>query len=163
MFGKKNSNEGITLKEEIEDSRDSLGVNLSDTEQDGEIEDRILDNDALVNRIETLQSLTPPMITKPSILSQGLEFEGEIRSTGPMIISGRVKGKLAAKDITVESEGFVDGEITADSLTVKGHVTGNIRCSELIVGPAAHVDANSYFDAIEVQRGGKISGVLNKN
>ncbi|MBT8584572.1 polymer-forming cytoskeletal protein [Polynucleobacter paneuropaeus] len=162
MFGKKNSNEGTLPIEKFEDSKDSLGVSLGDSRPDDEIVNTSPEA-VSAYQIETLQSLTPPIITKPSILSQGFEFEGIIRSAGPMIISGRVIGKLAGRDITVENEGFVDGEITADTLTVKGNVLGDIRCRELTVGPAAHVDANSYFDTIEVQRGGKISGILNKN
>ena len=162
MFGKKNSNEDIQPKEDFEDSNDVPGLGLGDSHLDGEVANPSPDEELLGYQSETLQSLTPPVIVKPSILSQGFEFEGTIRSTGPMIISGRVIGKLVAGDITVESEGFVDGEITADTLTVKGNILGDIRCRELTVGPAAHVDANSYFDTIEVQRGGKILGILNK-
>jgi hypothetical protein len=162
MFGKKNSNEDIQQKEDFEDSNDVPGLSLGNSQLDGEVSNPRTVEEVPGYQSETFQSLTPPIIVKPSILSQGFEFEGTIRSSGPMIISGRVIGKLVAGDITVESEGFVDGEITADTLTVKGNVLGDIRCRELTVGPAAHVDANSYFDTIEVQRGGKILGILNK-
>ena len=116
-----------------------------------------------VQLTDTFESLATPIIAKPSVLSQGCEFEGKIRSSGALIISGRVIGSLTAKDITIENDGFVDGEIQADTLTVKGNALGELRCRELTVGPIAKVDANSYFDTIQVQRGGKISGILNKS
>ena len=159
MFGKKNLNGDLMLSKEIEDLANI--AELGDNEDKAGTEHVAEPID--IAPADTFESLATPIIAKPSVLSQGCEFEGKIHSSGTLIISGHVIGSLTAKDITIENDGFVDGEIQADSLTVKGNALGEIRCRELTVGPIAKVDANSYFDTIQVQRGGKISGILNKS
>ncbi len=169
MFGKKNSKEEIGLAESLEHSDETIQVSSSEnpSEDHAEILSDDLDASPQVETktdiAERLEVLTAPVITKPSILSQGIEFEGTIKSSGALIISGRIVGDISAGVITIEEEGIVDGHIKADALTIKGNVLGAIYCRELTVGPNAHVAADSHFDTIEVQRGGKISGMLNKS
>jgi len=169
MFGKKKSNEEIELAESLDQSDEVIQVSFSESSSEGRTEippEDLVEApqvEAPTDMAERLEVLTAPVITKPSILSQGFEFEGTLKSSGALIISGRIVGNISAGVITIEEEGIVDGHIKADALTVKGNVLGEIYCRELTVGPNAHVAADSHFDTIEVQRGGKISGMLNKS
>jgi len=164
MFGKKNSVETTTSSDELGHPSNTSEVSVYDNEIQDSVNDSFekLPAESARKPEEVLEAFTTPIISKPSILSQGFEFEGSIKTTGALIISGRIIGNITAGVVTIENGGVVHGEIKADSLTVKGNLLGEIRCRELTVAANAHVDADSYFDTIEVHRGGKISGLLNK-
>jgi cytoskeletal protein CcmA (bactofilin family) len=108
---------------------------------------------------QTLNSVRP---TKPSIISEGFEFIGSITSEGTLNIAGIVKGKVSARSILVDVEGYVEGELSSDILVVKGKIVGDVTCQELNIGPRALIEGTISYQHIHVQRGGKISGKFNK-
>jgi len=109
--------------------------------------------------------LTTPTIraTKPTIISEGFEFVGNITSDGTLNIAGVVKGKISAKSILVDVEGQVEGDLTSEILVVKGKVVGEVACQDLNVGPRAFIDGSISYQNIHIQRGGKVAGKFNKN
>jgi cytoskeletal protein CcmA (bactofilin family) len=108
---------------------------------------------------QTLNSVRP---TKPSIISEGFEFIGSITSEGTLNIAGTVKGKVSARSILVDVEGYVEGELSSDILVVKGKIVGDVTCQELNIGPRALIEGTISYQNIHVQRGGKIAGKFNK-
>ena len=89
-------------------------------------------------------------ITKHTVLEEGTEFEGSIRSQCPITVSGTLKGDVAAPSLTItlsgsvhgqvkvsnfKSEGEIAGEIDAESVDLSGHVSDQttIRASSLHV------------------------------
>jgi cytoskeletal protein CcmA (bactofilin family) len=102
-------------------------------------------------------------IAKPTIISEGFEFEGIITSSGTINISGVVRGKLSAKSVLVDTTGHIEGELSSDQLMVKGSVSGEIVCKDLNVGSRAMVSGKVSYQNIHIQRGGKVSGSFNKN
>lgn len=101
--------------------------------------------------------------TKPSIISEGFEFVGNIISEGALNISGVVKGKISAKSVLVDVGGQVEGELTSETLVVKGKIVGQVSCQDLNVGPRAFIDGIISYQNIHIQRGGKVAGKFNKN
>ena len=99
---------------------------------------------------------------KPSILSNGFEFEGVIKSDGVLNISSTLKGKVFAKSIFLDVDGLVEGEIQAEVLTIKGKIFGEIHCQDLTVGSRAVIDGSCFYRTINIQRGGRISGKLTR-
>lgn len=114
---------------------------------------------------ETQGGLTPLIArpTKPSIISEGFEFIGSITSEGTLNIAGIVKGKISAKSVLVDVEGQVEGELTSETLAVKGKIVGEVICQDLNVGPRAFIDATISYQNIHIQRGGKVAGKFIKN
>jgi cytoskeletal protein CcmA (bactofilin family) len=127
----------------------------SDSNQDTEI---LTDANPYADN-QTLNSVRP---TKPSIISEGFEFVGNITSEGALNIAGVVKGKVSARSILVDVEGYVEGELSSDILVVKGKIVGDVTCQELNIGPRALIEGTISYQHIHVQRGGKIAGKFNK-
>ena len=73
-----------------------------------------------------------------------------------------MKGKVSARSILVDVEGYVEGELSSDILVVKGKIVGDVTCQELNVGPRALIDGTISYQHIHVQRGGKIAGKFDK-
>ena len=65
-------------------------------------------------------------IKQPTVVPEGADVQGSIRSTGDVLISGKLKGELNASSLTIESTGSVQGQIKVERLVSHGEVTGEI-------------------------------------
>ncbi len=99
---------------------------------------------------------------KPSIISEGFEFIGEIRSNGYLTIDGTVRGTLSLHSIQIGATGILDGNVTCDTMNVKGNFSGALDCRDLTIGSRAVVDGKVSFKSITIQRGGVVKGELKK-
>ena len=89
---------------------------------------------------------------KPSIISEGFEFIGEIRSSGYLTIDGTVRGTLSLHSIQIGVSGVLDGNVTCDTMNVKGNFSGALDCRDLTIGSRAVVDGKVSFKSITIQR-----------
>ena len=99
---------------------------------------------------------------KPSIISEVFEFIGEIRSNGYLTIDGTVRGTLSLHSIQIGATGILDGNVTCDTMNVKGGFSGQLDCRDLTIGSRAVVDGKVSFKSITIQRGGVVKGELKK-
>ena len=99
---------------------------------------------------------------KPSIISEGFEFTGDMKSGGSITVDGTFKGNLSVQTLLIGSGGFVDGTVTADSINVKGKLSGTVSCRDLVIGGRATVDGALNYSSITIQRGGTIKGDLKR-
>ena len=125
--------------------------------------------EALSNEVEYNQNLGGNGLAKPangnlkpSIISEGFEFIGEIRSSGYLTIDGTVRGTLALHSIQIGVSGVLDGNVTCDTMNVKGNFSGALDCRDLTIGSRAVVDGKVSFKSITIQRGGVVKGELKK-
>jgi cytoskeletal protein CcmA (bactofilin family) len=63
---------------------------------------------------------------KQTIVENGTEFEGVIRSQCPIVISGDVKGEVSAPTLTLTSDGSVHGKVKVKQLKSAGSLGGEI-------------------------------------
>jgi cytoskeletal protein CcmA (bactofilin family) len=99
---------------------------------------------------------------KPSMISEGFDFNGDINSNGSLTVDGSIVGQVSVDSLIVGVTGSVSGTITAKSINVKGKLAGNVSCSDIIVGGRSIVDGNVTYSSITIQRGGIIKGDLKK-
>ena len=98
--------------------------------------------------------------TKPSILSEGFSFRGEISAKGAIHVEGSLNGQVQVDELTIGSRGQVEGVVTCSSLHIKGKFSGTATCSELIVTSSASVDGHVVYQTLSVQKGASIKGEL---
>lgn len=99
---------------------------------------------------------------KPSIISEGFEFIGEIKSNGYLTVDGVVRGNLALHSIQIGVTGTLDGNVVCDTMNVKGSFSGSLDCRDLTICSRAVVDGDVSFKSITIQRGGVVKGELKK-
>ena len=97
---------------------------------------------------------------KPSILSEGFTFRGEIAAKGAIHVEGSLNGQIQVDELTIGSRGQVEGVVTCQSLHIKGKFTGTATCNELIVTSSASVDGHVVYQTLSVQKGASIKGEL---
>ena len=98
--------------------------------------------------------------SKPSILSEGFSFRGEIAAKGAIHVEGALNGQIQVDELTIGSKGQVEGAVTCSSLHIKGKFSGTATCQELIVTSSASVDGHVVYQTLSVQKGASIKGEL---
>lgn len=73
---------------------------------------------------------------KQTLIEQGTEFKGTMKSTCPVVVNGRVEGELSAPELDVTTTGTVRGNIKADRLSSRGVLSGNIDAGDLYLSGA---------------------------
>jgi cytoskeletal protein CcmA (bactofilin family) len=108
----------------------------------------------------TMMDMISSSTSKPSILSEGFSFRGEIAAKGAIHVEGSLNGQIQVDDLTIGSRGQVDGVVTCSSLHIKGKFSGTATCNELIVTSSASVDGHVVYQTLSVQKGASIKGEL---
>ncbi|HTV22011.1 MAG TPA: polymer-forming cytoskeletal protein [Polyangiaceae bacterium] len=70
---------------------------------------------------------------KQTLIEQGTEFKGTMKSTCPVVVNGRIEGELSAPELDVTTTGSVRGNIKADRLSSRGVLSGNIDAGDLFL------------------------------
>ena len=100
--------------------------------------------------------------TIPSIISEGSEFKGNIKTSGEIQIDGVLNGNVKAKQIVVGINGNVRGNLTASFSRILGKVEGEIRAETLEIVSSASVKGNVFKKTIAIESGSKITGNINE-
>jgi cytoskeletal protein CcmA (bactofilin family) len=63
---------------------------------------------------------------KQTIVEEGTEFEGTLKSTCPISVSGKLQGMISAPSMTILQSGAVHGKIKVQQLKSQGEISGEI-------------------------------------
>lgn len=99
---------------------------------------------------------------KASLISEGFEFTGDMKSDGSLTVDGAIKGNLIVQTLLIRATGVVDGSVKADSVNVEGCLSGALECRDLVIGGRAVVDGKLSYSTVTIQRGGTIKGDLKR-
>jgi len=64
--------------------------------------------------------------SKRTVIENGTEIDGAIKSERPIVLSGKVKGQITAPSLEVTQEGTVNGTVKVSQFTCKGEVGGEV-------------------------------------
>ena len=112
------------------------------------------------NPRNSMMDMISTTATKPSILSEGFSFRGEIAAKGAIHVEGALNGQIQVDELTIGARGQVEGVVTCSSLHIKGKFSGTATCDELIVTSSAAVDGHVVYKTLSVQKGASIKGEL---
>ncbi len=100
-----------------------------------------------------------------TVLAEDIDFEGDVSFTKELMIKGRYSGKIRATgDLYIAADAEVDADIVAESVFVRGKVTGSISANvrvelqgnAVVVGditaPKIVMDTGCRFDGISRMR-----------
>lgn len=98
----------------------------------------------------------------PSLLAESLTIEGNLTSDGDLQIDGTVKGDIACRSLTLGEDGTVIGQITAETLHVRGRVEGRIIAATVELAASAVINGDILHDNLGVESGARIEGNLKR-
>ena len=70
---------------------------------------------------------------KHTLIEQGTEFKGTMKSSCPVVVNGRIEGDLTAPELDITATGTVQGNIKAERLSSRGVLSGNIDAGDLFL------------------------------
>jgi bactofilin len=70
---------------------------------------------------------------KHTLIEQGTEFKGTMKSSCPVVVNGRIEGELSAPELEITTTGVVQGNIKAERLSSRGKLSGNIDAGDLFL------------------------------
>ena len=98
--------------------------------------------------------------TLQTVLAEDIDFDGELRFSEPLLIKGTVKGTVISDtDLYINPDATVAATITAQKVSVKGHVIGNIHArGRLELFASARVQGNVSTPDFIIQSGSLLNG-----
>lgn len=100
-----------------------------------------------------------------SLVSQGVEIRGEVKSPGSIRIDGYLEGKLHVKgDLVVGEKGVIQGEVDAENLILAGKIEGNIEVrGRLEIKSTGMMTGDASCSIISIDEGAYLEGTSRMN
>ncbi|HEX2139689.1 MAG TPA: polymer-forming cytoskeletal protein [Woeseiaceae bacterium] len=98
-----------------------------------------------------------------SVIGPTLVFKGELSADEDLVIQGTIEGNIAhhKKNLTVGKEGRVKADIHAASVTIEGHVEGDIHGDDYVeLAKSAVVTGNIFCARIRMADGARFNGSI---
>lgn len=93
-------------------------------------------------------------------IGKGTKIEGKLESEHSLRIDGHITGEIHCKaNVLVGRDGYVNGNIEAQSVVTEGHIDGNIKAMDhavLIVGSVLNGDI--FASSLEMEKGALFNG-----
>lgn len=97
---------------------------------------------------------------RPSIISEGFSFVGDIVAQHSLHVEGAVQGNTSVSAIVVGPNGSLKGTISCGRLHVKGLVEGTVECDDLQIEATAKVSGTLEYRTLHVERGASLTGEM---
>ncbi|MEY4982254.1 MAG: hypothetical protein RIR62_520 [Pseudomonadota bacterium] len=98
-----------------------------------------------------------------SILSSDLKITGDITSSGAVEVQGEVDGTIAARNLTIGTEGSVKGDIATETVEVKGKIEGRVKTQDFALRSTAEAKSDVTYSTITIDSGARIEGRFSRN
>lgn len=105
-----------------------------------------------------LESISSNFKATPTIIARDLKIEGSILGTGFIEIEGNIKGTINGNSVVLREEGIVEGEVIAESLSLRGRFNGTIRAKNISITSKARVTGMIEYGSLSVEDGAFIDG-----
>jgi cytoskeletal protein CcmA (bactofilin family) len=96
------------------------------------------------------------------IIGQGISLAGEVTSCDRLIVEGTIEAKLQkCQNVIIAETGFFNGHASTENADVRGHFEGELVVRKrLLIRAGGHVSGTVSYGEIEIESGGKITGVI---
>ena len=93
-----------------------------------------------------------------SLVAENVCLEGDLKSDGDVQLDGAVRGDLRVAHLTIGETGLVEGAVTAETVEIRGRVTGTINAKSVRLYGTARVDGDITHSQIAIDVGAHFAG-----
>tara|TARA_B100000700_G_scaffold113670_1_gene127743 strand:- start:3124 stop:3588 length:465 start_codon:yes stop_codon:yes gene_type:complete len=98
-----------------------------------------------------------------SYVSETLQIEGDIKSSGAVDVAGLINGNVFVSDVSITETGSVRGALESSIIEVNGHVEGKITANSVIIGKTAVIKGDIFFKtSLKTEEGADIDGYIKR-
>lgn len=112
---------------------------------------------------EQTQKETRPMHEEMASIGKSIVINGELSGSEDLTIEGRVDGKIELRDhvLTVGSNGRIKAQVSAKSIVVLGHVTGNLAATDKVdIKETGSVEGDIVAPRVAIADGSHFKGSI---
>lgn len=96
-------------------------------------------------------------------IAKGTKLMGESSFSGDALIAGELNGTILSEGmITIDNDGYIEGETQCHEIKISGHYKGKLYCEKLIITGTGFVEGEVTSTQMEIFEGGQFIGVRNK-
>ena len=103
-------------------------------------------------------SSAPRKLAVASLVAEGVRLKGDLATEGDLHLDGSLEGDLRVGHLTLGESGAVSGTIQADSVEIRGRVTGAITARQVRLWATARVDGDISHTELAVEPGAHFVG-----
>jgi len=100
----------------------------------------------------------PRKLAMASLIADGVRMQGDLVTEGDLHLDGALVGDLRAGQLIIGETGAVTGSILADSIEIRGRVTGTICARQVRLWATAHVDGDISHTELAIEAGAHFEG-----
>jgi len=97
-------------------------------------------------------------VAPPSFLGPGVGIQGALEIEGELVVSGVVRGRIAALKLVIASDGYVDGDIIASEVVITGRLNGRVFAPTVSIEASAQVEGRIFHTNVTIARGARVTG-----
>jgi cytoskeletal protein CcmA (bactofilin family) len=95
----------------------------------------------------------PSKTPKQTVVEEGTEFKGTLKSSCAVVINGTVDGEMDAPEITVSRSGSVAGSLRATRLRSQGTLSGKVEATDVFLSGVVRSNTSIKAKRLEVKLG----------
>lgn len=103
-------------------------------------------------------SAPPRKLAVASLIGDGVRMKGDIASDDDLHLDGVIEGDVSVRQLTIGEAGAVTGSIRAESVEVRGRVSGTITARQVRLCASAHVEGDVSHTEISIESGAHFAG-----
>ena len=100
--------------------------------------------------------------TLNTFISEDIDIHGNITGKDYIELNGKITGTLKSNKIDIRQKGSVNGEVSAEHLSIEGEVEGEIKAGDLYIRSSAKIKGTIKYKNIDIQPGAIITAELIK-
>jgi len=98
-----------------------------------------------------------------SYVGETMQLDGDLRTSGSIDVAGLINGNIFVSEMTVTDTGSIRGSVEATSIEINGHVEGKISADVIIIGKAAVIKGDIFFNnTLKTEEGADIEGYIKR-
>ena len=99
----------------------------------------------------------------PSLISNDLEIDGDLRTSGEVQIDGTVDGVVVCSKLMIGEKAVITGQIEANEVVIRGRVTGQVKAGSVYLAKTARVTGDIWHDSLAIEVGAFLEGHCKRN
>ena len=113
--------------------------------------------------VAAFEPVVPEQAAEPSYIGPDTTVEGNISTAGEIHIEGELRGSVRAYTCLIDTEGQVNGGVSAQYVVVRGRVLGPITATHVTIQKGAHVEGNVVHEGLSIEHGAFVMGSITQS
>jgi len=93
-----------------------------------------------------------------SVIGDDVTIDGSISGQGELHLDGTVRGEITVERLSIGETGQVEGAVTAETVDIRGKLTGTISAKQVKLYGTAHVDGDITHEQLSMEPGAYFQG-----